>query len=279
MPPLTARGAVPSSAIKAQYQKALLGMVEEMRDSVVYWLGVRYAARENEIVAADASPTAELEKELDALFRQWEKRFAVFADARARWFARRANNSTTMQLAGALKEAGLTVKFANSRRVSGILRAVVAENASLIKSIPQQYLSEVEGIVMRGVQNGRDMAFVTDELQARYKVTRNRAVTIARDQVNKATEAVSTARCQDIGITHGIWMHRSGSRHPRSTHAGVMNGKRFLLSEGLYDPAVGRKVKTGELVSCRCTYQLDLSTISPGVAMDSGCLVHWGVAA
>ena len=276
-PPLTARGALPSSAIKAQYQRALLGMIEEMNTSVLHWLGARYKARESEIVAADASPTADLQKELRTLFRQWGKRFDEFAATRAAWFTKRTNASATTQLTSALKDAGLTVKFTNSRRVNSMLRAIVGENVSLIKSIPQQYLSEVEGIVMRSVQTGRDMKTITGQVQARYGLTRNRAITIARDQTNKATEAIGTARCQDIGITHGFWMHRSGSKKPRDTHAGVMNGQRFKLSEGLYDPAVGRKVKTGELINCHCTYRPDISSVAPGVAAD-GALVRWGAA-
>lgn len=277
MPPLTARGAVPSAAIKAQYQKALIKMADEMRDSVTYWLTARYGAREDEIVAADASPTANLLKELRALLRQWGKRFNEFAATRALWFAKSTNRSVTTQLVSSLKDAGLTVKFANSRRVNSILRAIVAENVGLIKSIPQQYLSEVEGIVLRGVQNGRDMGFITEELQGRYKVTRNRAITIARDQTNKATEAISSQRCQSIGVTHGFWMHRSGSKKPRSTHE-AMNGTRFELAAGLYDSAVGYEVKPGELINCHCTFKLDISTVAPGVAMD-GSLVRWGVAA
>lgn len=67
-----------------------------------------------------------------------------------------------------------------------------------------------------------------------------------------------------------------------------MNGKRFLLSKGLYDPAVKRYVKPAELVNCRCSFRLDLTTIAPGLAMDGGArrvlvlpaaTIEWGKAA
>ena len=88
---------------------------------------------------------------------------------------------------------------------------------------------------------------------------------IARDQTVKATEAVNRARCADVGITDGIWMHRSGSKVPRHTHV-QMNGKRFNLSDGLYDSHEGRNVLPGELVNCRCTYKPVIPGIEDGAA-------------
>lgn len=288
MAEFTARGALPSSAIKADYQKALTSLVEEMRDSVLYWIKARYRAREDEIVVAeDKSPSRDLEKEINELFRQWEKRFDDFAKIRARSFGRRSNTNTTRQLYNAMKEAGLTVRFKNSRRVNNMLQSIIAENTGLITSIPRDSMSKVRTIVMQGVQNGRDMSFIADEIQERFKKTRNEAVRIAVDQTNKATEAISRARCEDIGVTHGFWMHRSGSKNPRESHV-KMNGKRFKLSEGLYDYSVGYNVKPGELIWCRCTFKLDLSTIGAGVAMDNtgrrrlelpAATIEWGMAA
>lgn len=288
MAEFTARGALPSSAIKADYQKALTSLVEEMRDSVLWWIKARYRAREDEIVVAeDKSPSRDLEQEINELFRQWEKRFDDFAKIRARSFGRRANTNTTRQLYNAMKEAGLTVRFKNSRRVNNMLQSIIAENTGLITSIPRDSMSKVRTIVMQGVQNGRDMSFIADEIQERFKKTRNEAVRIAVDQTNKATEAISRARCEDIGVTHGFWVHRSGSKNPRESHV-KMNGKRFKLSEGLYDYSVGYNVKPGELIWCRCTFKLDLSTIGAGVAMDNmgrrrlelpAATIEWGMAA
>lgn len=296
MASLVARGALPSSAIKANYQKALTSLVEEMRGSVLYWIKARYRAREDEIVVApdiaqDRSPSRDLEKEINELFRQWEKRFEDFAKILARSFGRRTNTNTTRQLYNAMRDAGLTVKFKNSRRVNNMLQSIIAENTGLIRSIPRDSMSKVRTIVMQGVQNGRDMSFIADEIQERFKKTRNEAVRIAVDQTNKATEAISRARCEDIGVTHGFWMHRSGSKDPRESHV-KMNGKRFKLSEGLYDYSVGYNVKPGELIWCRCTFKLDLSTIGAGVAMDARMIaggrrrlelpaatIEWGKAA
>lgn len=271
MADMTARGARPSAAIRDQYTQGLTQLIEEMFNSVEFWLGARYKARADEIIAEDASPSRDLEKELRDLFRHWERKFNDYSTQRAKWFARRANTNTTNQLKGALKDAGLTVKFRNSRRVNNMLQSIIAENAGLIRNIPQQFRNGINTAVMQGVRNGRDMGYISDQMRYQYHMSKKRAITIARDQTNKATEAISRARCEDIGIEYGIWMHRSGSKVPRSTHV-KMNGKRFKLSEGLFDddPRVNRMVKPAELVNCHCTFRLDLSTITNGeVAMDS----------
>lgn len=289
MPNSTARGPRPSAAIRNQYQDGLTKLIEEMINSIEYWLTARYNSRANEIVAQDASPSRELEKELTSLFAQWGKRFNDYAKQRSRWFGKRINTNTTNQLRGSLRSAGITVKFLNSRRINNMLQAIVAENTRLIKSIVPEFATNVTSLVMQSVQNGRDMGLISKEIRQYLKPKEmKRAITIARDQTNKATEAISYARCEDIGVQYGFWMHRSGSKVPRSTHV-AMNNKRFKLSEGLYDSAVGRKVKPAELINCHCTFRLDLSSISNTIAMDSkhgimrvnfaAAIIEWKVAA
>lgn len=287
MSSMIARGPRPSAGIKAKYQKSLTSLVDEMRDSVLWWVRARYRAREGEIVAEDKSPSRDLEAEINALFNAWNKKFDEFARIRARWFAKSANTSTRSQLFNALKGAGLTVTFKNSRRVNNVLQSLIAENVGLIRSLPRDELGRVRTIVMQGVQNGRDLSYITDEIQESFKTSRKDAIRIATDQTNKATEAISRERCAEIGVTHGFWMHRSGSKKPRKTHI-AMNGKRFKLSEGLYDKDVGYNVKPAELIWCRCSFRLDLSTIGGGVAMDNrgrrrlvlpSAVIEWGMVA
>ena len=74
--------------------------------------------------------------------------------------------------------------------MSDVARALFEENVNLIKSIPQHYFTEVTGLVQRSASMGRDVEFLADELHKRYEITRRRAEFIARDQSNKATEAI-----------------------------------------------------------------------------------------
>ena len=103
-------------------------------------------------------------------------------------------------------------------------------------------------------QNGRDLGYLREELQKRYEITKRRAATIARDQTNKATENLSRARMQSLGVTRGIWIHTSAGKTYRETHV-KMDGKEFDLSKGMYDSAVNDYVFPASLPNCRCTYR------------------------
>jgi SPP1 gp7 family putative phage head morphogenesis protein len=129
--------------------------------------------------------------------------------------------------------------------------ASLAENVGLIRSIPAQYLQEVEGIVMRNYISGRDLKSMVSELRARYKVASNRAWLIARDQSNKANAVVQRTRQRELGITEAIWMHSHAGKTPRPTHV-AMNQKRYSVEKGMWDSAVQKWIFPGEPINCRC---------------------------
>jgi uncharacterized protein with gpF-like domain len=61
------------------------------------------------------------------------------------------------------------------------------------KAIRLQRITNVEGLVMRSVQTGRDLGQLTTDLQEQFGVTRRRAAFIARHQSNKATASMTRA--------------------------------------------------------------------------------------
>ena len=91
------------------------------------------------------------------------------------------------------------------------LEATVAENVALIKSIGSQYLTAIEGHVMRSITVGRDLAPLARRLEFQYGVTRRRAALIARDQNNKATAVITRERQNELGIK-AIWLHSAGGK-------------------------------------------------------------------
>jgi SPP1 gp7 family putative phage head morphogenesis protein len=219
-------------------------------------------------MTGDRSASAALADILRHLFNYWQARFNRMAEHRADWFTNQTEKAATIQIKIMLKHIGVAVEFKNSHYVNNIMQAIYAENVSLIKSIPQDLHDKVQGIVMRGVQAGNDQHFVAQEIRAQFGKTTRRARFIARDQTAKANAAVSMARSSEAGIEYGFWMHRSGSRKPRPTHV-AMSGKRFKLSEGIYDSAVGYEVKPAELPGCLCAYRPDLSSFNPQITKDS----------
>ncbi|HDI3034402.1 phage head morphogenesis protein [Cronobacter sp. EKM101R] len=227
-----------------------------MQKSVVWWLTANYRAS-GAAVAMDASPAVVMRNAVRNLARRWEKLFDSIAQKLAARFAGDVLENADVSLHNALETAGFTVEFKMTAPMNNALQATITENVGLIRSIPEKYFTEVEGLVMRSVARGRDLGYLTDELQKRYGITRRRAALIARDQNNKATSVMQAARQRSLGITRGIWRHSHAGKNPRPSHLKA-DGEEFDLSKGI--KLDGKWVMPGEEINCRCTWSpvLDL---------------------
>lgn len=203
----------------------------------------------------DASPAASLAKVLNSLQYYFRTHFQTLADRVSRKFASRAESGASVSLKSILKEEGFTVNFRLTRQMNDILQAVIAENVGLIKSIPSEYFSQIQTIVMQGVKNGRDLEYIKSELLKRYQITERRAQIIARDQTNKATQDIARSRVMETGITTARWVHIPGAKTSRETHK-AFDGQIFDIRKGMYDKDVGRYVQPGELINCNCRFRL-----------------------
>lgn len=240
----------PNAGLRAAYRKRLLALVEEMAASYEHWLKARWRAKPPEM-AADASPAKELERELKRLSRRWKGRFDEAAEEMAEYFAKATSQRSSAAMRSILKRGGWSVKFKVTDAMRDVMNATIAENVGLIKSIPEQYHRQVEGMVMRSAVAGRDLKSLTGELMDRYRVTRRRAEFIARDQQNKMTASFTRVRQLEIGITEAVWLHSAGGRRPRPTHV-RQSGKRYDVQKGWWDPAVREYIWPGILPNCRC---------------------------
>lgn len=249
--PKVLRPVHPNVGIGAAYRRRIDALVDEMANSYRHWLVARYRA--NPPIATDALPARDLEKQLSELGRQWAKRFDEAAPKLARWFAQSAERRSRAALDKILRDAGVSVRFQMNAEMRDAYQATLSENVGLIRSIPQQYHTQIEGMVMRSVSAGRDLSDLTSELQARFGVTRRRAALIARDQNNKATAVFVRVRQKQAGITKAMWLHSHGGKEPRKTHL-ANDGKLYDPSRGWYDPdpKVRRHIWPGELINCRC---------------------------
>lgn len=242
----------PNAGLEIAYQRKLEALVDEMARSVIYWISAAYRANEPEM-AQDESSAAALTKAMRRLGSKWQRQFDIAAEELARWFAQAAANRSDAALRSILKKSGFTVQFRMTRAQNDVLQATIAENVALIKSIPQQYLTQVEGLVMRSVQAGRDIGALREEIQHQFGVTRRRAAFIARDQNNKASSMLSRVRYTELGITQARWVHSAGGRHPRPTHVQAgRDGVIYSVSEGWLDPAINKRIWPGTEPSCRC---------------------------
>lgn len=233
----------------ARYRKRMIALVDEMHTSVLYWLKAAYRS-DPPILAQDASPSKNMARQLRDLAKRWQKRFDDAAPKIAEAYLKGSFKATDSAMRSALKDAGWTVKFKMTPAMQDAFEASLEENIGLIRSIPEQYLQQVQGAVMRSYTVGRDLAAMVKDLRKIYPKAADRAVLIARDQSNKANAVVTRARQLELGIEEAIWMHSHAGKVPRPDHVAA-NGKRYKVAEGAL--ISGKYIFPGQLINCRCT--------------------------
>ena len=247
--PVTLPPIRPNAGIQAQYRRRLLALVDEMADDVQHAVLAAYAEHPPEIAQDSAADVFRM------LFRRlaarWLRRFDDMAPKLASYFATAAKDRVDGSLKSILADHGWTVKLTMTPETRDVLKASVAENVALIKSIAQQHLTQVETLVMRSASVGGDHATLYKELRERYGATKRKAELIARDQNSKATSAITRARQQECGIEEALWMHSSAGAFPRQSHVDN-NGNKYKVSEGWYDPAIKKYIWPGTEINCRC---------------------------
>lgn len=211
--------------------------------------------------AADApSPTVTIQKIMTKWGKRWTARFDRLSLDLSAAFTSKAFRVTQVSMQQAFKQAGFTVEFKPSARVLEGYRAVLAENVNLIKSVPAQYLKDIQTKVWQSVITGSDIEKLAEGIREVYGVNERRAATIARDQTNKAKAVIENVRYKELGLTRARWQHSSAGKVPRPTHVAA-NGKTYDLNKGMWDKDEGEWVFPGQLINCRCSS----SPIIPGV--------------
>jgi len=125
------------------------------------------------------------------------------------------------------------------------LKLFAAQNATLIKSLPDQELERVSGIIERGLQEGKRFTEVSKELQKSFGISRRRATLIARDQTKKLNSSLTMLRQKELGVEEYIWQ-TSGDERVRPTHR-ANDGKKFR-----WDTPPKTTGHPGNDVNCRC---------------------------
>lgn len=253
-----------------------------MAKSVEYWIQAKYRAaiESNQAAgtvpefdadrAADASPFADqrqLYRELTSLRKRWERHFAAIARKLAVDVVDRAYKANKTAWQGQVRREGFDIPLQLTDAQRTIMDVKVADNVSLIKSIPAQYFTKIEGDVSRGFLAGRDLEAIASELRATGESTVKRAALIARDQSNKLTAHMNSARQNELGIRYAYWKHSTAGKEPRKTHV------RASKENWIFDTQVGIDfgdafgfVLPGVAINCRCGSR----SIIPAIDEDLG---------
>jgi len=142
------------------------------------------------------------------------------------------------------------------------VRTFVAENASLIKTLPEENLADIEQMVFRDARRGESPQKIKANILEQFESTEYKARRIARDQVSKFNGRLSELRQRQTGITRYEWQTSEDGRvRSRANTSGYsdharLNGKIFSWD----DPPVtvfkgkraGERNHPGQDIQCRC---------------------------
>lgn len=133
------------------------------------------------------------------------------------------------------------------------LPELIQQNADRIALLTRQHIDTVQEQIAAAFEKGMsvpEMEAQFADLDFRRDVVHRMAI----DAVNKVQESVKRANDEAMGFTEGVWIHVPGQFESRQSHI-KMNGKRFNLQQGMFDPEVNRFIHCAELPYCRCVYR------------------------
>jgi SPP1 gp7 family putative phage head morphogenesis protein len=129
--------------------------------------------------------------------------------------------------------------------MSALADGFVAQNVALIKSLPEDYLYDVEQSTLRAFRQGQRAEEIASLLTERYGVSESRAALIAQDQIGKLNGEIVEARQKGLGITHYTWSTSEDER-VRPEHED-RDGKPFAWDDPPQDGHPGQPIR------CRCS--------------------------
>lgn len=247
----------PSAANESAYYHALAAPIADMDTQLRLLLTEAWRQGTNTIGLATDAPsslTDILRKRLDAFAEHWTDRWAHMERRIANDFASGSARATDAGVLASFRKAGFTIKFQATKGMRDAYATVVEYNVGLIRSIPQQYLKDVQSKVWDSVMQGSDLNKLTVALTDTYGIASRRAAFIAIDQNNKAKATFEEQRRSEVGITEAEWQHSAAGVEPRNTHVKAGQQRmRYKIKDGWIDPHDGEVCWPGTKPRCRCS--------------------------
>ncbi len=128
----TLRQIKPNAGVRVWYSKQLYKLVDEMNNSVIYWVSANYK-NGGAAMAMDVSPEMLMRSAMRKLTRRWLKQFDALADKLAKKFAALSMDNMDASLNHALDAAHISIPFTMTTEMNNALQTVIGENVGLIK--------------------------------------------------------------------------------------------------------------------------------------------------
>lgn len=132
--------------------------------------------------------------------------------------------------------------------IGATMQALMAEQVTLIKSIPLDAAKRVHKLTIEGIEDSTRASDISKAIQESGDVAKSRADLIARTEVARTASTLTEARALHVGSPGYFW-RTSGDGDVRESHR-EMEGK-FVAWD---DPPTldGMKGHAGQFPNCRC---------------------------
>lgn len=193
--PTTLRPPRENIALEKDYAKRLIKLTTDIGRSFLYWTLATVNKNANKNISK------QLVFNFNELLKEWNKKTSDFAKKEAI----RTTKQVSSFVNGNLKNQ--SPEFALKRSVKEIdntLNAVYERNYNLIKTIPQDIKERFESVFLNNVNNF-DQEAILKQVETIDGISKRRARTIARDQVQKAIGEYHATREQALGFEYYMW--------------------------------------------------------------------------
>jgi len=244
-----------------QLQKLIDQMTKDVESELKKLFSQDFAAEYfDESTGQDASISSQARILLNRLFGKYGERFNRKADKLADFMVMESFKRTGTQMQSSLKAMSSEFEI-NPRKITDpineVLTASIQENVNLIKTIPERYLNQVQGQVMRSITTGSGLEMLTPFFAEQKGISKRHAKNMALDQTRKAHGAINKARMQSAGITKFKWKHSGGGQKPRKHHldnypVGLNNGIFRFDDLPVIDEKTGERGIPSQAINCKC---------------------------
>ena len=255
--------------------RAIVNQFEKAYKKEALKIAAKYCKNEVQDAAISVVPS-ELEIALAALAAKQSMGMGSNAKQVSRWYCRQLLRNISADQKRALKKAGIstawlkqkwTVQIVRGQYVAPSVAAKIPEqveaNAALITKLCERSAQKVQNAIAEGISKGYNLSRLTEKINSLENMDEARAARVALDQSCKLNQFIQVENSKALGVKEGIWVHVPGQYESRASHM-KMNGKKFDLEKGMYDPDVEDYIQPGELPYCRCCFK----AILPGFLLD-----------
>lgn len=255
--------------------RAIVNQFEKAYKKEALRIAAKYCKNEVQDAAISVVPS-ELEIALAKLAAKQSMGLGSNAKQVSRWYCRQLLRNISADQKRALKKAGIstawlkqkwTVQIVRGQYVAPSVAAKIPEqveaNAALITKLCERSAQRVQNAIAEGISKGYNLSRLTEKINSLENMDEARAARVALDQSCKLNQFIQVENSKALGVKEGIWVHVPGQYESRASHM-KMNGKKFDLEKGMYDPDVEDYIQPGELPYCRCCFK----AILPGFLLD-----------